>query len=372
MAVPTGITSTAHGEGSRNIMKRIAVISVMLLADYFSPHVSAAPQSHPRPFRPLPARTSALPVRGGGDVVNSAPLSALKNAVTEPITVFLRTVAGARRHLAAAAVARATSIFVMYPMDTVKTRIQMGEKALGGASAAAVTRGLYAGVEGSLIGQVPYGVLTFGSYEVYKEALLKRMPGVPPALVYAFAAILGDTTGSFWLCPSEVVKQQIQGGIHPSTAAAVRDIWAKRGFRGFYQGYGGGLARDIPFRVAQLTSYEVAKSVYLKFRRRRAGEADDDATEGERKGLGPAEAAACGAVAGTLSAAATAPLDRIKTLLMTDGAKYSNSVAKCASTILRDEGVAGLFSGVVPRVVYIAPSVALFFIVYEKVQRSFD
>ena len=75
------------------------------------------------------------------------------------------------------------------------------------------TAGLYSGVGGSLIGQVPYGVLTFGSYEIYKQALLERLPNVRPALVYALSAVLGDVTGSGWLCPSEVVKQQMQAGM---------------------------------------------------------------------------------------------------------------------------------------------------------------
>lgn len=32
--------------------------------------------------------------------------------------------------------------------------------------------GLYAGLGGSLFGQVPYGMLTFGTYEMYKTAML--------------------------------------------------------------------------------------------------------------------------------------------------------------------------------------------------------
>ena len=67
------------------------------------------------------------------------------------LQVFVKTVLDARRHLVAAAVARSTSIFAMYPVDTIKTRIQMDQ--------ANVFRlqGLYKGVDGSLLGQVPYG-----------------------------------------------------------------------------------------------------------------------------------------------------------------------------------------------------------------------
>ena len=88
-------------------------------------------------------------------------------------------------------------------------------------------------------------VLTFGSYEIYKQALLKRFPNVKPALIYALSAILGDVTGSGWLCPSEVMKQQLQAGIYPSMGEAIKGIWKKNGLGGFYQGFTGGLARYV-------------------------------------------------------------------------------------------------------------------------------
>ena len=203
-------------------------------------------------------------------------------------------------------------------------------------------------------------VLTFGSYEIYKKTFLDKFPNVKPVFLYALAAICGDVTGSGWLCPSEVVKQQTQAGMYASTGDAVRGILKKSGFGGFYEGYFGGLARDIPFRVAQLTSYEVTKNFYLRLKKQK-----DDTVES----LSPIEAAACGAVAGSFSAAITAPLDRIKTLLMTDSAAYGGSVATCLSKIWNEEGMAGLCQGMVPRVTYIAPSVVIFFIVYEQVQQ---
>lgn len=273
----------------------------------------------------------------------------------ETLSMFLQTVGNARRHLAAAAVARATSIFVMYPMDTIKTRIQMS------GSSNLKFDGMYKGVGGSLFGQVPYGVLTFGSYEVYKQLLTERFASHNPVILYAISAILGDMTGSIWLCPSEVVKQQLQGGMFQSTGEAVRQIWSKGGVLGFYQGYTGALARDVPFRVAQLTSYEVTKNLFLKYQQR---------SNPEKKELSTIDATVCGAIAGTFSAAITTPLDRMKTLLMTNSAAYGGSVLSCASKIWREEGINGFCTGLVPRVVYIAPSVMIFFVVYEQVQQQ--
>lgn len=233
--------------------------------------------------------------------------------------------------------------------------------------------GIFNGVSGSLVGQVPYGVLTFGSYEVYKDLLLERFPGVKPIFTYALAAIMGDLTGSGWLCPSEVVKQQLQAGMYASTGEALKTIWQKKGLIGLYEGYFGGVARDVPFRVAQLTSFEVTKNVALRLKRRRI--------EAKKSGLSSTlrltplelssfEAAVCGAISGTFSAAITAPLDRIKTLLMTDSAAYGGTVASCAAKIWSEEGAAGFLKGVGPRVTYIAPSVVIFFVCYEQVKQK--
>mmetsp|Transcript_1231 Transcript_1231/g.2622 ORF Transcript_1231/g.2622 Transcript_1231/m.2622 type:complete len:237 (+) Transcript_1231:153-863(+) len=222
------------------------LLSLLFLSIFLSTQLSAATKIC-LPFQPIKrtyssaiATTAMLPIRGGG----AAKLS--KTATYSPpgsantiLKSFYQTVINARSHLAAAAAARAISIFAMYPIDTIKTRMQMKQ------GDAFRMSGLYTGVTGSLVGQVPYGVLTFGSYEIYKKSLLNRFPNVKPAFIYALAAIMGDVTGSGWLCPSEVMKQQLQAGIYPSMSEAIKGIWKKSGVGGFYQGFTGGLARYV-------------------------------------------------------------------------------------------------------------------------------
>lgn len=60
-----------------------------------------------------------------------------------------------------------------YPVETIKTRMQMGG---GTASLKGGFLAMYAGLGGSLVGQIPYGMLTFGTYEMYKAAMLKNLP----------------------------------------------------------------------------------------------------------------------------------------------------------------------------------------------------
>lgn len=310
--------------------------------------------------------------RGGETKANGMTLLLLQSyhILMKQLEAFFRTIQNNQRHLIAAAIARSTSIFIMYPIDVMKTKLQLQQSIQWNMNT------LFNGITGSLIGQVPYGILTFGSYEMYKQTLLSSttMQHFPPLCIYALAAILGDLTGSIWLCPSEVVKQQIQAGIHTNTMSAIQNIYQQKGFAGFYQGYVGGLSRDIPFRVAQLTTFEFTKTMFLKYKLKQKKQSKNN----KKNELTPVEAAICGAISGTFSAAITSPLDRFKTLLMTskDPTLYGSNVISCARNVWQKEGIRGFTAGMIPRVIYIAPSVVIFFVAYEmsqqKLKRYYD
>ena len=46
--------------------------------------------------------------------------------------------------------------------------------------------------------------------QVYKEKLEEKFPNMSLGPRSFLAAVMGDLTGSLWLCPSEVVKQKLQ------------------------------------------------------------------------------------------------------------------------------------------------------------------
>jgi solute carrier family 25 S-adenosylmethionine transporter 26 len=147
-------------------------------------------------------------------------------------------------------------------------------------------------------------------------------------------------------------------------AAAVRGIWQNAGPKGFYQGYLSQISRDVPFRACQLVSYELVKSNYIKFTTKRS-ESNGECASTRR--LMAWEGMVVGAIAGSISAAVTNPLDVLKTRMMTGQAYGAASVVPAVRAILAKEGPRALFAGVVPRVVYVGPSSAIFFLVYEYV-----
>jgi solute carrier family 25 S-adenosylmethionine transporter 26 len=206
--------------------------------------------------------------------------------------------------------------------------------------------------------------------------------------------------------PFEVVKQQMQAGLHASTRDAVRTILRVEGWRGFFAGYGSTVAREIPFDAIEFALYEKLKATWKEHKQMRAAPAAD--------GSAPApvdlvfgENAACGSVAGGVAAAVTTPLDVVKTRLMTqiDVSKMQAATAQTAREgmeamvavthqaqqpaagaalaahdrykgwadamvrIYREEGMAALYSGIRPRVAWISLGGAIFIGSFEELKR---
>ncbi len=59
--------------------------------------------------------------------------------------------------------------------------------------------------------------------------------------------------------PFEVVKQQMQAGLHDSAMNAVRYIIQKEGLAGLYNGYVSLIFREVPFDMMQFMIYEQLK-----------------------------------------------------------------------------------------------------------------
>lgn len=73
---------------------------------------------------------------------------------------------------------------------------------------------------------------------------------------------------------------------------------------------------------------------------------------------------ACAGVAGVIGATSVFPLDMVKTRLQNqkvgpNGERMYTGIVQCAKTIIRTEGVAGLYMGLVPNLAGIIPEKAL-------------
>lgn len=156
--------------------------------------------------------------------------------------------------------------------------------------------------------------------------------------------------------PFDVVKQrmQVHGSAYTRITECARDVFRKEGIRAFYISYPTTLAMTIPFTALQFTAYESLSKVL-----------------NPKKNYDPFTHCVAGGLAGAFAAAATTPLDVIKTLLQTRGTSSDARIRNCsglfdaAKIIHEREGLGGFMKGLRPRIVTTMPSTAICWTAYE-------
>ncbi|KAK8749675.1 hypothetical protein OTU49_015476 [Cherax quadricarinatus] len=264
--------------------------------------------------------------------------------------------------LLAGGIAGLSTDVALFPLDTLKTRLQSkaGFRASGGF------RGIYFGLGPAAVASAPGAALFFCTYESTKKILGVHVLSNYQPVVHMTAACMGEVVSSVVRVPLELAKQRRQAQLYQSSIKVFQDILKNEGFRGLFRGYFSTVAREIPFSVIQFPLWEILK----KWWSQRQGYYVDSW-----------QASLCGAFAGGFSAALTTPLDVAKTRIML--AERTDSLAKGSITsamkvVYKQHGIPGLFAGVMPRILWISIGGAVFLGIYEKVktiicsQRGFD
>lgn len=164
--------------------------------------------------------------------------------------------------------------------------------------------------------------------------------------------------------PFDVIKQrmQVHGSVYRSIGECARHVFKSEGLRAFYVSYPTTLTMTVPFTALQFTAYESLTKV---MQRRR------------EPGYDPLTHCTAGGLAGGIAAAATTPLDVVKTLLQTRGAasdpeiRHARGLFSAAGIIWRREGMKGFFRGMNARIVTSAPSTAICWSAYEVAKAYF-
>ena len=275
----------------------------------------------------------------------------------------------------------------LFPIDTVKTRLQ----SVGGLRANGGLKGVYNGLGVVAMGSVPGGAIFFATYDTASAALLKRLDDRQKAATVAISSsnssdsISSNASGSsssgsssssvsapalaarvaagcaaecaacLVRVPVELIKQRLQVGHHSTAAAAWTDILkeaaeasSKNGkkhtvtkkassviaspaavARVLYRGYPITVFREVPFAMVQMPLYE-----WLKAKLKKSSSSPPSSSNSSNGtsttpsfvvGLAP------GFISGGVSAVATTPLDVTKTRIMTmrhAGAGNSNAVRR--------------------------------------------
>lgn len=232
------------------------------------------------------------------------------------------------RALASGGVAGVVVDVVLFPIDTVKTRLQSeaGFWKSGGF------RGVYKGLAPAAAGSAPTAALFFCTYESLKKYLSNASGNQHLPVVHMISASIAEVVACFIRVPVEIAKQRRQALLVSSDQSAFKILYnsvKSEGIRrGMYRGFGSTIMREIPFAFIQFPLWEYFKSNW---------------TEVTGLPLTPLSVALCGAVAGGISAGITTPLDVAKTRIMLShqvGGKRLG-VFKILSGIYKEKGFQG-------------------------------
>lgn len=260
--------------------------------------------------------------------------------------------------LAASAAAGVLSRCVVHPLDTIRARMMVARAPAAGAAAAAApsgcvpppppaaprgllatarsiaaadgARGFYRGLSVSAAMQAPAVATYLSTYDGAKAALAARVAAAWPAAAggggaaavaahpatHLAAGVVAEAVSAVFWVPMEVLKQRAQvrggGGADATAAGVLRDLLRAEGARGLFRGYALTVGVFGPYSAIYFVAYERGKRGWAAALERRGGR-----PAGTPLPLYAVVSAA--AASGAVAAAATSPLDVVKTRIQTQG-----------------------------------------------------
>ncbi|XP_025127837.1 mitochondrial S-adenosylmethionine carrier protein isoform X4 [Bubalus kerabau] len=147
---------------------------------------------------------------------------------------------------------------ILFPLDTIKTRLQSPQ----GFYKAGGFYGVYAGVPSTAIGSFPNAAAFFVTYEYVKWILHTDSSSYLMPVTHMLAASAGEVVACLIRVPSEVVKQRAQVSASSGTFHIFSNILCQEGIQGLYRGYKSTVLREIPFSLVQFPLWESLKALW--------------------------------------------------------------------------------------------------------------
>lgn len=270
---------------------------------------------------------------------------------------------GATANFLCGAIAGAAADVCLYPLDTLRARamVRPGTSGLMRDGLALLRAegapALYKGLSAHLSAILPGNGLFYVAYEAARTA---AAPHLSSGLASTLAGVAGCLASLMIYTPMEVVKQRAMVTRGASSASVLRDLLRADGPAGLYRGLAAGALTWAPYFSLYFLAYDL---LTVQMCGVRTGEQPPFLT-----------ALGCGLLAGIGASAATNPFDVVKTRLQvgTAGIRASDGVVSVMRSIAAKEGAAGFASGLLPRVMLLAPLSSLTISFYAVVHRAME
>lgn len=273
------------------------------------------------------------------------------------------------QNMAAGAFAGIAEHTVMYPIDAIKTRMQVLNPNANTAYTGVLRStyqiasiegffSLWRGMSSVIVGAGPAHAVYFATYEAIKHAMGGNQVGAHHPLAAATSGAAATVASDAFMNPFDVIKQRMQikdsSRMYRSMIDCAKYIHRNEGIGAFYVSYPTTLSMTVPFTALQFLAYESISTAM-----------------NPKKEYDPLTHCLAGAVAGGFAAGLTTPMDVIKTILQTRGTSSDpqirgvNGFVGGCQLLYSREGLRGFFKGVRPRVVTTMPSTAICWSAYE-------
>ncbi|XP_074263020.1 putative mitochondrial adenine nucleotide transporter BTL2 isoform X1 [Silene latifolia] len=170
----------------------------------------------------------------------------------------------------------------------------------------------------------------------------------------AVAAMVARTI----VAPLERLKlEYIVRGEQKNIVELVRTIAVTQGLRGFWKGNFLNILRTAPFKAINFCAYDTYRKQLLKLH--------------FMEGTSNAERFIAGAAAGITATVICLPLDTIRTRIVARGGEQLGGVIGAFHYMIKTEGIFSLYRGLLPSIMSIAPSSAVFYGVYDILKTAY-
>lgn len=271
--------------------------------------------------------------------------------------------------LAKAAFAASVAEALTFPMDLIKTRLQLETSVQKGwrgkvESVAQVVRergyirGLYSGASAAILRHAPYTATRIATFEGLRERL-GHEPRILETLAMGFSA---GAIGQFVSTPFDVVKIRLISDAskapHLQRYQGVWDafvkIYAEKGVLGMWKGSSIAVQRAALVNLGELSTYDVVKRKLMQT----TSLAGDDSRTHIVSSL----------LSGFCSSFISTPADVVKTRMMNDTSRSYSSSIQCLKECVSSEGIRGIYKGFLTTWARLGPWQLTFWVVYERLK----
>lgn len=294
------------------------------------------------------------------------------------------------KRLATAAASAAVAESVTFPIDFVKTWLQLqGDSRAGRCSPASRVntlrhvvreggiRGVYAGLGAAVLRHVPYTTTRIIVFETLSSRLGKERKTSADTLTGSAARVvstfgLGFVAGGvaqFIATPLDLVKVRTIGDASKPLQErrytkgvfdALCRIHREQGLKGMWTGAMPAVQRAALVNLGELSTYDLAKTKIVE-----SGMYAGDAIQTH---------ITSSLLSGIVSSLISTPADVVKTRMMNQGRSgskmmYTGSM-HCLRVCWREEGIRGLYRGLLPTYLRLGPWQLTFWVTYEQLNST--